>query len=78
MLWLESVRRTTAGIHNVIFSPLLGYCARKYDVTPRHLKNNKIFSLSNIVNLFPSFSLILDNDCKATKKLDKFENGISI
>ena len=38
VLWLEWVRQTTAGIHNVIFKLLLGNFARNYDVTPRDSK----------------------------------------
>ena len=38
VLRLERVRRTTAGIHNVIFTLLLGSSTRNYDVTARHSK----------------------------------------
>ena len=38
VLWFKRVRQTTAGIHKVIFTLLLGSSARNYYVTPRHSK----------------------------------------
>ena len=67
VVWLERVHRTTAGIHNVIFTLLLGSSARNYDVTPSNSNNNKIFSTLNVGKRFLSVSLILGNDCKAMK-----------
>ena len=57
VLWLERVRRTTAGIHNVIFTLLLGSSARNYDVTHVIQNNNKIFSTQTSENA--SFLLVL-------------------